>query len=337
MNKIKHLAPVFTLMMLAPMIAEILPGATRLSTIFVLPVEICVWGSAAMLIRYIVRKWDLKWTGMLLLAIALSLAEEIIIQQTSVAPMVLQLKGITYARYLGVNYVYLTWALIYESVFVVFLPVYITELIFSERKDELWIGNRGVKTLCIIFAAGSVLAWYSWTQMARPLGFHVEIYNPPIQKFLLGIALIGGLVLLAFKPITQVNLPKNPLKSPLCLILGIAGALWAIVLYGIVLLGFGISPSFPPLIAVMIGLILAFIPLYFLPRMTNSPTWKNKQVFSLLSGVISGSMLAGFIAFWNQVNSDLYFKILMNLVAFVLLVLLRNSIWKQPEQELTNK
>ena len=66
------------------------------------------------------------------LALALAIAEECLIQQTSLAPMVLQLKGEMYARAFGVNYVYFLWALVYEAVFVVFLPVHLVELIFPE-------------------------------------------------------------------------------------------------------------------------------------------------------------------------------------------------------------
>jgi len=94
--------PALTLMILAPLLTEILPGATRFSSLFVLPIEICVWGGGAVLIRDAVRRWQLGWLNMLLLAIALAVAEECLIQQTSLAPLVIRLKGVTYARALGV-------------------------------------------------------------------------------------------------------------------------------------------------------------------------------------------------------------------------------------------
>ena len=115
--------PAAALVFMAPLLAEVLPGATRFSSLFVLPIEMCVWGGGALFIRYAIRRWRLGWLNMLLLAIALAIAEECVIQQTSLAPMVIQLKGETYARAFGVNYVYFLWALFYESVFVVFLPI----------------------------------------------------------------------------------------------------------------------------------------------------------------------------------------------------------------------
>ncbi len=167
-KKTNDFAPAIILMIMAPLLTEVLPGATRFSSLFVLPIEICVWGGGSLMIRYAVRRWKLGWQGMLFLAIALSIAEEFIIQQTSVAPMVIRLKGITYARAFSINYVYLLWALIYESVFVVFLPVYLVELMFPGRRERLWINKPGFFVVIPLFLIGSLLAWFSWTRIARP-------------------------------------------------------------------------------------------------------------------------------------------------------------------------
>lgn len=125
-----RIAPAILLMFLAPLLTEVLPGATRFSSIFVLPIEIAVWGGGAVLIREMVRRNGLGWQSLLMLALVLAMAEECLIQQTSLAPLVIKLKGVEYARAWGVNYVYLLWALAYESVLVVMLPVLLAELIF---------------------------------------------------------------------------------------------------------------------------------------------------------------------------------------------------------------
>jgi len=46
-----HAAPAWTLVLLAPLISEVLPGATRISAIFVFPIEVAIWGGGALLIR----------------------------------------------------------------------------------------------------------------------------------------------------------------------------------------------------------------------------------------------------------------------------------------------
>jgi hypothetical protein len=324
----KKIMPAITLMVLAPLLAEVLPGATRFSSLFVFPIEVIVWGGGALLIRYAIRRWTLGWLNMLLLALCLSLAEEFLIQQTSIAPMVLQIKGIEYARSFGINYVYLLWALIYESVFVVILPIHLTELIFRDRQDELWISKRGMVAIILSFLVGSFLAWYSWTQIARPEVFHVPVYNPPIHFVLIAIALIALFIYIALGPFRN---RLNPFSIhsigilPPGMIL-VAGALWAVLLYGIVLLAFGILPSFPSFLATAIGLLLAAIALYLVPRWTNNESWNCYHNFSLIFGIMLGSMMAGFIGFIGSAPIDLYFKILVNILAVILMIRLGKKV-----------
>jgi hypothetical protein len=315
--------PALTLVLLAPLVAEVLPGATRFSSLFVLPIEMCVWGGGALMIRYAVRRWRLGWLNLLCLALALAVAEECLIQQTSLAPMVLQLKGQVYARALGVNYVYLLWALVYEAVFVVILPVHLVELIFPSRREGLWVSKAGLVAAALLFLLGGFLAWFSWTRIARPNVFHVPAYTPPPGAILIAASAICGLIFLALGP------PRNalareprPLKPPPPWLLGIAGAVGAILWYGLVLLGFGIAPSFPPPVAVGAGLLLAASASFLLPRWAADPRWQGGHKFAAIFGTMLGSMLAGFIGFIGAAPADLYFKILVDLLAVVLLIAL---------------
>src|SRR6185295_540323 len=189
----RRMAPAFTLALLAPLLAEVLPGATRFSAIFVFPIEVCVWGIGAVLIREIVRRKGLGWPSLLLLALVLAVAEECLIQQTSLAPLVIQLKGEVYARAFGVNYVYLLWALIYESVYVVLLPVLLVELIFLARKHEGWMNRAGTALSLLLLVLGALFAWFTWTQIARTQVFHLPAYNPPLVAVV--VALVAILLL----------------------------------------------------------------------------------------------------------------------------------------------
>ncbi|HEY5391559.1 MAG TPA: hypothetical protein VIJ57_05565, partial [Hanamia sp.] len=193
-GKKEGFAPAITLMFMAPLLTEVLPGATRFSSIFVLPIEMAVWGGGALLIRYIVRRWRLGWLSMLLLGVALAIAEECLIQQTSLAPMVIKLKGETYARAFGLNYVYFLWAIIYEPVFVVFLSVNLVELIFPKRKEDLWISRGGMFVVIPLFILGSFLAWFSWTQIARVKVFHLPPFNPSLTQVIIAVVAICILI-----------------------------------------------------------------------------------------------------------------------------------------------
>lgn len=319
--KNKSVAPAITLIFLAPLVTEILPGATRFSSIFVFPIEVLVWGGGALLIRYIVRKWQLGWKSMLCLALVLSIAEEFLIQQTSVAPMVIHLKGAIYARALGINYVYLLWALIYESVSVVILPIYLTELIFPERKKDLWITKGGVILFSSLFLLGSFAAWFTWTQIARVKVFHLAAYKPSISLVALATIAIAFLIFLATRQLINNTSPvKQKVKQPAPWLLMISGGIWSILLFGLVLLGFGIQPLFPPVFAIIGGLILAIATLYFLPRWTINPGWDRMHTFSTIFGVMLGSMLITFVGFIDALPKDLYFKIIVDAIAIIFMI-----------------
>ncbi len=316
-------APGLTLVILAPLLAEILPGATRLSSIFVLPVEICVWGGGALLIRCAVRRRGLGWRSLLLLALALAVAEECLIQQTSLAPLVIQIKGQVYARAGGVNYVYLLWALVYETVFVVFAPVYLAELIFRARRDDPWVGKRSRFVVAAFFVLGSFLAWFSWTQIARPKIFHLPAYNPPFPVVAVAVTVIAALIFCALGPFRDsLAPPAAPLKPPPTWLLGTAACIWATLWYALVLLAFGIAPQFPPAVAVGAGMLLPAAILLWLPRWTAHPDWGDAHQFATVFGAILGSMLASFIGFIGSLPLDLYFKTGVDVLALVGLIAL---------------
>jgi hypothetical protein len=306
-------------MVLAPLIAEVLSGATRFSSLFVFPIEVCVWGGGALLIREVVRRRRLGWVHMLLLALALSVAEELLIQQTSLAPMVIRIKGVTYGRALGVNYVYLLWALIYETVFVVFLPVYLTELLFPPRRQTAWLNRRGMVLVSVLFVAGACLAWYSWTRIARPQVFHVAAYRPSVTGLVTAAVLIAALIFAALGSGRRWQGNRRSLPAPAAGWVAVAGGLWAVLLEGLVILAFGLDPAFPPPAAVACGRVLAQVPLAGVPRRAAEAGWTQKHLFFLLSGTLAGLMAAGYAAFIQSLWVDLYFKIIVNAAALILL------------------
>jgi MFS family permease len=282
-----------------------------------------VWGGGPLLIRYIIRRWHLGWKSLLCLALALSIAEEFLIQQTSVAPMVIHLKGVIYARAFGINYVYLFWALIYESVSVVILPIYLTELIFPERKKDLWINKGGVIFFSSLFLLGSFAAWFTWTQIARVKVFHLSAYRPSLSLVAFAIIAIAFLIFLATRQFVKKTPPaKQRVKQPAPWLLIISGGIWSILLFGLVLLGFGIQPLFAPIFAIIGALILAIAPLYFLPRWTINPGWDRMNTFSTIFGVMLGSMLITFVGFIDALPKDLYFKIIVDAIAIVSMIVL---------------
>jgi hypothetical protein len=254
---------------------------------------------------------------MLLLALALSLAEEFLIQQSSLAPMMIRLKGVTYARAFGINYVYLLWALLYETVFVVFLPVYLTEMLFPGQREEGWLSRKGMWLVAALFLGGAYLAWYSWTRIARPQVFHVPAYHPSAVCLAAALVLIAALVFLGLRKRPHAVNPGHFTPPPA--VLAGAGGLWAVLLEGLVILAFGLDPAFPPVVALLCGAILAGAPLFWMPRWTSAVQWSRRHLFFLLSGTLAGLMAGGYAAYVGSLARDLHFKIIANGAAVILL------------------
>jgi hypothetical protein len=302
------------------MLAEILPGATRLSALFVFPIEMAVWGGGAVMARALVRARGLGWWSLALLGLALAVAEECLIQQTSLAPMILQIKGEVWARAFGVNYVYLLWALVYECVWVVMLPVLLVEMIFPARRSEPWLSRSGAVLTGLLFLLGSGLAWFTWTRMARVHVFHLPPYTPSlgaVAAAVLAIALLVGTAL-ALGPGPR----SRPLPAPPLWVVGPLAGLWAIFWYGLVLLAFGIAPRVPPAAAVAAAILVVAAVLLFLPRWASSERWRRAHDYALIVGALVGSMTVSFVGFIVSDPRDLAFKIFVDSVALALLVLL---------------
>ena len=85
----------------------------------------------------------------------------------------------------------------FESVWVVLIPVQVTELIFPDRREQPWLRKRGLIATCIAFLLGCRIAWYGWTQQARPR-LHAAPYHPPAILILLGLAAIAALIGIAW-------------------------------------------------------------------------------------------------------------------------------------------
>jgi hypothetical protein len=317
--------PAFTLMLLAPLIAEVLPGATRISSLFVYPLEVAIWGGGALLIRAAVRHWKLGWLNMFLLACALAIAEEFVIQQTSIAPPIIQIvKGFPdYARAGGVNYVYFLWALFYEAVLVVMVPVILADLLFKDRREDPWMGRTGAIVVSAIFLIACVPAWFLWTQIVREKVFHFAHYTPPMAWVLAGVAAIAALIFVALGPARRaIAEPGAPMKPWNPWLLGIAAALLAVAWFAIMLLAFGIKPQVPTWIPMVGGLLLAALGLYTLPRMSADARWADRHRVALAFGASVGMMAIMFAGFIGASPIDLYGKLVLDVIATILLVAL---------------
>jgi len=333
-------APVVALLLLSPVIAEVLFGATRITTIFVLIPQIGIWGCGALIIRDLVRRRRRGWTAILLLGIALAVGEECLIQQTSLAPLVGADPTRPYGRAFSVNWVYFLWALGYESVWVVVLPIQLTELIFPARRDEPWLGTRGVVISTIVFVLASFVAWYSWRQVFVPRFFPELVYQVPLRSVIIALAAIVALAVAALGP-QRSSRPEHgttrPARRPW--LVGLVAFVLGLPWFALVFLAYGAAPTLPPVVPLVAGLALAGVAFFLIAHVSRSPAWQDSCRLALIVGAIFASMLAGFLVLklGGALPIDVIGKLVLNVIAVLLLIRLAGRIQCRSRSEIFSR
>lgn len=334
----QSVAPAFLLAILSPVIAEVLMGSTRLSFLFALIPEAMVWGCGALIIRETVRRWRAGWISMAILGIALGVAEECVIQQTSLAPLVGLDPARAYGRFFGVNWVWMLGLLVFESVWVVLVPVQFVESIFPKRQGQPWLRKRGLVVSAVIFIFGSFIAWYLWTQRARPMVYHVPPYHPRVSYIFAGVAAIALLAIVAFvlrRAGAQSNHRER--RAPQPWLAGVIAFVFAAPWFLVIGLAYGMRPSLPVWIAILAAAIWAAAACGLFKWWTSSSVWSEMHALAIASGALIASMLMGFAA-GNWRRADLTFKIVLDVLALLwMFFLLRKTHARAPGQPQTRE
>jgi hypothetical protein len=328
-EKQRFVAPIWTLILLSPFIAEVLSGSTRTSILFVYIPEVMVWGVGALLCRELVRRWRTGGVSLLLLGLALSIAEEFIIQQTSLAPMPFPGAHADYGRVWGINLVYFLFMLGYESVWVVMVPVEVTELIFPRQAGQPWLGTRGAIAACIVFLVGARVAWYGWTQQARPR-LHAAPYHPPLGLIGLGFAAIAALVALArlVRGIGQPRQDDRRETAPAWLagLMALAmGALWFLLIGEI----FTPKPVQPFWIAIIAGCAWASLAIVLFAWWSSRPAWGKVHRLSSAIGATLACMAAPYLSIATWPKVDVAGVVIFDLIALSGFVFLIRRVFAQ--------
>jgi len=312
----QRLGPIFTLLVLSPLIGEVMSGATLLSYIFVLVPEIMVWGCGTLIIREVVRRWRGGWASALLLGLGLSVAEEFIIQQTSIAPLPWMAANAIYGRVWGVNWPYFAFQLGYEAVWIVLVPILLTELIFPERRHDTWVRPRGLVISALVFAVGSFIAWFTWTQQALPNVFHVPVYHPPALTVALGLLAIVLLAVAAYAA-RSAGRTTSVRVAPAPWVVALTALLLGFPWYLLMVLVFGRWTDLPLWIPMVLASAWSVAAFLLVGRWTTASGWQDRHRWALTFGALLVCMIAGFLGAPNWSRMDTIAKAVMNGMAVV--------------------
>jgi len=190
----------------------------------------------------------------------------------------------------------------FESVWVVLVPVQVTELIFPDRRQQPWLRKRGLIAICIAFLIGCRIAWYGWTQQARPR-LHAAPYHPPAIMILLGIGAIIVLIGLAWflrtcDQAAQVDSrqPANPW------LIGLSSFIFGGAWFALITLIFVPHPGIAPWMPLVAGPIWALVSYVLIRHWSTAPAWRDIHRFALCFGAALGCMVPGDIssAGWSR-------------------------------------
>lgn len=318
--KVRYAGPIWTLLFLAPFIAEVLSGSTRLSYLFAFIPETMVWGCGALLCRELVRRWRAGGVSLLLLGLGLSVAEEFLIQQTSLAPLPFAGVHADYGRAFGVSWLYFLFQLGYESVWVVLIPVAVTELLFPARRSGPWLRTRGFVVNCVFFLLGAYIAGYAWIKRARP-SLHAVPYQPPMVALVAGVVaiLLLGWAACALRNVGRPdaeNAREAVIPTPSAVSPWLAGIAAFVLAAGWDwLIGLLFTPiRFAAWIAIVGGCIWALAAFVLILRCSRFSDEMRR--WSLSFGAILAIMAMGYLSTAGWLYKDLVFKIAVNLFAF---------------------
>jgi len=295
-----------------------------------------VWGVGALFSRELVRRWRAGSASLLLLGLAVSIAEEFIIQQTSLAPMPFPGSYPDYGRIWGVNLVYFLFMLGYESVWVVVIPVQVTELFFPRQASQPWLRKPGVIVACVAFLIGSRIAWYGWTQQARPR-LHAAPYQPPAAMIALGFLAIAALIALAYlvRGFGRPS-PADPRKTAPAwlgfLTAFVMGSAW----FELIAQNFLPKPVQPFWTAIFAGAAWAAVAFTLFFWWSSRPAWSEVHRLAAAFGA-TFACLAGpywYIASWPKI--DIVGKVIFDALALAGFLLLAKKVFARAKTESLN-
>jgi hypothetical protein len=328
----KPTTPAATLVLIAPLVGEVLNGATRLTSIFAVLPEVMVWGCGALVIREVVHRWRGGRPSVIFLGLSLSVIVEVLVLQTSVAPIPwLQMASIPfYDRIWGVNWLWFAFMLGYETVWIVLVPILTVELIFPGQRDAPWLRSRGLTIAAVVFTVGCSGLWVLWTQIAIPAAFHQPKYWPPRSTLLLGAAVAILLVMVGYAVRGRSERSAGAASSaPSPWIVGVTAAVLAVPWWILIVLIFVPQPSLPIWIPLASAPIWAAAAYVIITRWSAASSWSDRHRWVLAFSAVSICMLMGYLgsSLWPVI--DLAFKIVVNVIAVAWMISLGRRVWRR--------
>jgi hypothetical protein len=312
----KRIPPALVLYFLAPAIGELLSGSAPPVEFFnpfgllILP---ALYGSGAILTRELALRWEKRWPTILVLGLAYGIIEEGLMVKSFFDPawQDLGLLGV-YGRWAGVNWVWSLFLTIYHAVYSIATPIFLVELLFPERRDERWVGRRGMIVLSLLLMAVVLFGFLFLTE-----------YRPPTLPYLMALAATVGLYALARRmPAQWWTRRTEPTRSPLWFgLIGFASTMVFFFLHWIFPEN-GVPVPFTMLAAVL----LVWMVIMVVRHISGESGWSDEHKLALVGGALTFFILLAPISEFDASRADNTTGMtLVGLVALFFLIWLRRK------------
>jgi hypothetical protein len=313
--------PVGVLFVLAPLVGEVLLGATPVSRLGGLIPLSALYGGGAVVARELARRRGTGWGAVALLGAAYGLLEEGLGVQSLFNPTLFQ-AGELGGRALGVNGVWTEWTLGYHIVWSIAIPILLVELLFRDRRDSPWLGTIGTTAMGVLYLLGLLAIAAIFRKIVTP-----DFHTPFIASAAVAIT-SAFLVLIALRkppstPLRPVRTQSMP-PSPWLVGLGafVAAALW----FGLLMLPGALRRGALVIVPMTLAIAMAAGLWLLVRRWSSQRGWTGVHSLALSGGAMTVSGMFGFFAVTAHNRIDHWGQAGVCVLALVFFVLFMNRL-----------
>lgn len=271
------MAPLFTLLLLAPLVGEYLLGSLSISQLKIIPLMILLYGGGAAFIRELTRRSARGWPTLLTLGLAYGLVEEGIATLSLFNPayMGAHLLDRGFIPALGIAAPWTLYVVPFHAAWSIAVPVALAESLFPARRLTPWVGKVGLCVMGAFFALGVAGVAFFSRKMSPFRPSAVEM-----GATVLVIAGIAAASFLLFRPSGR-RVPSAGGNRPwkMGLLTFLCGSLFHFMNYGS-----GNHLATPVVLAIEAGLIA--LVLFALGRASRSPGWSDANNDAVATGAL---------------------------------------------------
>lgn len=193
--------PWLALYLLAPFFGEVVSGSTT-------PIELVnivgavfltfLYGGGALLIREAKTRLNKGWSFVFLWGCAYGILEEGLCCKSFFDPKWPDIDKLgIYGRYIGVNWVWVFFLILFHACVSIMLPIYLTERLYKVKSQDTWADKKGLAAAAILLALTAVMGYNFF-----PDGKNV--YFPPVQM------IVGSVAAIALFTAIGLRMPSQP-------------------------------------------------------------------------------------------------------------------------------